>query len=172
MTIKNAKVKEAQEVWKAPDGQRTLYTITVDTEHGEVALKTWSNQISKVGWTGDLETYEKEGKNGLETFAKQPLKEGGFGGGAKGKTPIDTRTMYISYAKDVAVALIKTTILPHEMDGQFNAEFNAAMAYIIKGGDMLQNGEVVEIAPKKAPVEERDETDVPTEDELNEIFPE
>lgn len=104
--------KSSEQVWKSPDGQRVIHKLMLDYNGSEVQAKTYSNDIAKTGWTGTVETYEKAGRNGSETFVKQPQKEGGYqpqggGGGAKsygGGKPQDNFTMFLSYAKDLVVA--------------------------------------------------------------------
>lgn len=109
--------KTADRVWASPDGQRVIYKLTLDYKGSEVTAKTYSQSIATVGWSGTVETYEKSGSKGIETFVKQPPKEGGFipqqqgsrqsGFGAGGSRPDSNNfTMYLSYVKDIAVALI------------------------------------------------------------------
>src|SRR5258707_14638136 len=71
-------VKQAQEVWRSPDGQRVLYGIIMEVGGKEAKAKTYSKAIATIGWSGDIETYEKTGRDGVETFVKQVPKEGGF----------------------------------------------------------------------------------------------
>lgn len=112
--------KKATSVWKSPDGQREIWELELDYEGKPVKAKTYSKDIATNEWHGTVETYEKAGRNGSETFVKQPPKEGGsYGpstssgtstpsgsGFAGGKPSNDPYTMYLSYAKDVMVALI------------------------------------------------------------------
>lgn len=108
-----AKTTNAKEIWKSPDGQRVIYEVTIDVDGNPMTAKTYSKAISEIGWSGTVESYEKAGRNGSETFLKQPPKEGGFtpggySGGGKSYAPKgDNFTMFLSYAKDIAVALIE-----------------------------------------------------------------
>jgi hypothetical protein len=103
--------KAARSVWKSPDGQREIFEVLLDYNGQQVKGKTYSRDISVAGFTGDVESYEKEGKQGPETFFKQPAKEFTPGGGGRGfsKPQSDPFTMYLSYAKDLAVASLVTT---------------------------------------------------------------
>lgn len=74
----NVTTKTGNSVWKSPDGQREIFEVTLDYNGQEVKAKTYSKDIPVVGWSGEIETYEKEGRNGSETFVKQPPKEDGY----------------------------------------------------------------------------------------------
>lgn len=112
--------KSAEQVWKSPDGQRTINKVVLDYNGSPVEASTYSSAIATVGFKGEVETYEKPGKFGVETFVKQPPKEGGYtqqqggqrqsstGGGGYSKSSSDNFTMYLSYAKDLAIALQQT----------------------------------------------------------------
>lgn len=79
--------KESRSVWKSPDGQREIHEVVLDYEGKPVTAKTYSHDIAVVGWQGTVESYEKQGRNGTETFVKQPPKEGGgYGGGNTAQT--------------------------------------------------------------------------------------
>lgn len=84
------KTTEARSVWKSPDGQREIFDVTLDYDGQAVSASTYSKDIATVGWSGTVETYEKEGKGGRpsQTFVKQPQKEGNFTPSASsGRTP-------------------------------------------------------------------------------------
>jgi hypothetical protein len=131
----NAKTVSSNQVWASPDGQRVIYEVLLDTGQGNAKAKTYSKAIAQLGFEGEVETYEKPGKQGAETFVKQPQKEGYGGGGSRGsaKAPADPFTMYLSYAKDLAVAVM------HEgkIDSQLYAE---ALEMVLVGGKTLFDG--------------------------------
>lgn len=105
--------KQAKQVWQSPDGQRTIFELLMESDGKEFKAKTYSREIATENWSGTVETYEKPGRNGSETFVKQPPKEdfqrpssgsqGGYKGGSSKPMP-DPFTMYLSYAKDLVVA--------------------------------------------------------------------
>jgi hypothetical protein len=99
---------DSNQVWASPDGQRKLYSVTIDVGGKQANAKTWSEQIAKAGFSGEIETYEKEGKQGIETFVKQVQKDyqKDFKKGSYQKPMDNPHTMYLSYAKDIAVAMI------------------------------------------------------------------
>lgn len=115
-----ATVKAARQVWASPDGQKTISEVILDVGGNEVRAKTYSDAIAREGWSGTVETYEKQGRNGVETFVKQPPKEGSYGNQYSGsrsassgaaKKEFDNFTMYLSYAKDLAIAMLKDGVL-------------------------------------------------------------
>lgn len=165
------KTTKSEVMWKSPDGQRIIYKVSLSTDAGDVEAKTYSKDIAQEGWSGTVETYEKEGKFGSETFVKQPPKEGNFvpQGSAStratsGKTAnFDTFTMYLSYAKDIVVAQIAA--------GE-KIDYARAIELTLGGGHMLYEGRP-DAAPKKEAVDEVHPVDkeVSMED-LNKLFPE
>jgi len=82
--ILEVETKSAEQIWQSPDGQRVINKLTLDYQGKEFYAKTFSRDIAKVGWKGKVETYEKVGTKGSETFVKQPPKEDGNYGGNKG----------------------------------------------------------------------------------------
>lgn len=171
-TFENVTTKSANEVWKTPDGKMTISEIVLDIAGKDVKAKTYSNAIATVGWSGTVESYEKTGRNGVETFVKQPQKEGFSGGGRSFAKPQgDQFTMYLSYAKDVAVAMLENGKLDE-------VKFGEVLDSIADGGKTLYEARpgaepTVEI-PRALQAKEKD-TDVleetPSLEELNEIFP-
>ncbi len=95
--VDNATTKQAESIWRSPDGAKEIFKVTIDVGGEEFQAKTYSKDISKVGWTGSLESYEKEGKFGSETFVKQPQKEGGYGGRGN-YTPKDDKAIQAMWA--------------------------------------------------------------------------
>src|ERR1035438_9408340 len=104
--FQGCKTVSSKEVWKSPDGQRTIYEIVFTFEGKEIKASTFSDKILETGWTGDLESYEKNDR----TFVKQHREEqagGGYSRGGGGSRPMaDPFTMYLSYAKDLSVAML------------------------------------------------------------------
>lgn len=79
--------KSAEQVWKSPDGQRVIYKVALDYNGQTLSAKTYSQAIATEGWSGTIESYEKEGRNGAETFVKQPPKENpGYGSTSGGSS--------------------------------------------------------------------------------------
>lgn len=128
----NAVTKSSEVIWQK--GDRTIWKVGIEIDGKVLEAKTYSRAISQVGFSGDLETYEKEGRPGYppETFVKQPQKEGGYSGGGKsyGKAQADPFTMYLSYAKDLVVSLQETS-------GYDRAKFDILLKATIEGGNAL-----------------------------------
>lgn len=110
--LEHVTTRESRSVWRAPDGQREIFELLLEYQGQRFAAKSYSKDISVIGWTGSVETYEKPGKMGAptQTFVKQPPKEDGSYGPAaqhsSTKLSADPFTMYLSYAKDITVALL------------------------------------------------------------------
>lgn len=141
MPTLSAKTIEAVSIWKTPDGSREIFEVALEHDGKTFKAKTYSKDISKVGWEGDIESYEKQGRNGSETFVKQPAKEftpgspgaspGKFGGGSK--PSFDQFTMYLSYAKDLAVAMLDKG----ELD---EVKYAKVLDAVATGGQTLYDG--------------------------------
>lgn len=132
--IEGVTTKAANQTWQSPDGQRKLYEVGLDHGGKLFKAKTYSGQIATVGWSGDVETEERAGKFGPETFVKQPQKAGGFGSGGfrgGGAKQADPFAMYLSYAKDLAVAFIA-------LEGDLDAKkYTKALEAVVEGGKAL-----------------------------------
>jgi hypothetical protein len=72
------KTTHVQQVWQSPDGQKTIWEVTLKGDGGnEYSLKTYSEAISKLGFEGQVESYlNKRG----ERFVRQKAtaKAGGY----------------------------------------------------------------------------------------------
>lgn len=153
----NAITKSSKQVWASPDGQKKIFKVLLEVDGAEMQASTYSDAIAKVGWAGEVETYEKTGKFGIETFVKQAKKEGYGGYPNKGTKPQgDQYTMYLSYAKDVLVAQINNGAKP---------DFDVAMQTIIAGGHMLYDSRPNAIASVE-PIKE----ELPAKSELDSLF--
>lgn len=176
MPVFEAKTQLSESVWKSPDGQREIFKVTLDIDGHPMVAKTYSKDISVIGWAGSVESYEKPGRNGAETFVKQPPKEdGGYsprgatqgGGGSKpfNRPAQDQFTMYLSYAKDIAVAMLK--------DGKLDeGEYGKVLDAVSNGGDVLYNSRPD--APKKDVNVDPAELDTVIDPDaalLNDLFP-
>lgn len=117
MPVLEVKTTSANSVWKSPDGQREIFELQLEYEGKPVKAKTYSKDISTVGWEGTVETYEKQSRNGMETFVKQPPKEGGFSpqqqgsrqsstGGGSSYTPRDDSHIKAQWAIGQAVSVL------------------------------------------------------------------
>lgn len=165
-------------IWKSPDGQRSMWKITMTTAEGHPAagLKTYSQAIAQVGWKGQVETYEKQGNQGVETFVKQPQQapEQAPAGPAHNqgssfpKPQTDPFTMYLSYAKDVYCAMISVN-----PDRSFSrADFLVELNKVVAGGEFLYDQRPGN-PDRKQPDDPRPLHDpaAPTIQELNQVFP-
>lgn len=74
--------KSSEQVWSG--GGRTIWKVVLEINGKLFNAKTYSSAIADVGFSGEVETYERDGKYGAETFVRQVPKEGGFSGGSSG----------------------------------------------------------------------------------------
>ena len=52
------KTTNAQQIWQAPDGTRTIWEVTLKARDGrEYRLKTYSRDIAALGFTGEVRSY-------------------------------------------------------------------------------------------------------------------
>lgn len=75
-----AKTLNSSKVWSSPDGTRNIYQVTLEAEGKKYGIQTFSDEIAVVGFEGEVETYDRDGKK----FVKQPKQEGGYKGGGGG----------------------------------------------------------------------------------------
>ena len=108
--LDNVKTIAGRSVWKSPDGQREIYEVVLEHEGKNLKAKTYSSDIPVVGWEGKVDTYEKEGRNGIETFVKQPPKEGGYAGAGstsgRSYQPKDEKAIQAMFAIKAAISLL------------------------------------------------------------------
>src|SRR5258708_248794 len=127
-----ATTKESKKIWSG--GGRSIWEINLDVGGQTFKTKTYSEAIADVGFSGELESYEKEGKFGVETFVRQKPKEGGYSGssthssGGQGSK----YEMYLSYAKDLLVVMLETK-------GYDKEEYLVLLKAMIEGGNSLHN---------------------------------
>lgn len=106
MPIVETATLHSEKIWE--QGDKILYRALLTTRDGQkINVKTFSKAIAEKGFTGQVETYEKSGKYGSETFARQAKKDTGGYSKSQSKSE-DNYTMYLSYAKDLVVAKIMT----------------------------------------------------------------
>lgn len=54
----NVKTTHVEELWRSPDGRRTIWEVTLRGDDGkEYRLKTFSPKISKMGFRGEVRSY-------------------------------------------------------------------------------------------------------------------
>ena len=109
MPLFKAVTRKSTVAWKSPDGQRTIHEVVLEVEGEPFKTQTFSEKIAEVGFEGEVEVYDKNGKQ----FVRQAPKEGytsGTGASSYGQrgggVARDSFTMYMSYAKDLLVACI------------------------------------------------------------------
>lgn len=128
---------EEPRTWDGPNG--TTYYIKVMLEGHQKPVSIGKKQPNSLN-VGDkvfgqiTETQYPEDKF---TAGKNPNYTGGYQKG--GKQPMDTTTMYVSYAKDILVAMIEAKV---ELK-----DFDAYIVKVAESGKKLK--ELIETEPKK-----------------------
>lgn len=113
------KTVSGEKVWSTPDGKIKIFTVVLDYDGKPVSAKTYSEAIATPGWEGEVESYEKQGRNGMQTFVKQPPKEDGSyspkgtgssgtsgGAGRSSYQPKDEKAIQAMWSISQAVALL------------------------------------------------------------------
>lgn len=165
--------KAANSVWKSPDGSREIFEVTLDYEGQAVKAKTYSKDIATVGWSGTVDTYEKPGRDGSQTFVKQPPKEGGsYGsqGGTKGAyQPKDEKAIQAMWA-------IGQSVQAHVGEPQLDvADLESVKAYAIELNSMVADVKGEDATDTSAPDKDvviEDIPDGPVDlSEIDKLFP-
>lgn len=54
----HVKTTHSEQIWKSPDGSRTIWEVTLKTESGdEYKMKTYSAKIAQMGFSGEVKSY-------------------------------------------------------------------------------------------------------------------
>ena len=141
-TVNNVKTLSSEKIWSK--GEISIWKITLDVDGKSFFAKTYSGKIAEMGWSGDVETYEKPNRSGgADTFVRQPQTEGYQQASSSASAPSakpassgsNPYTMFLSYAKDIAVAFIT-------LEGKVDHEqFSQVIDEIIQGGHRLMESE-------------------------------
>jgi hypothetical protein len=97
-----AKTINSEQVWQSPDGQKTIWNVTLEADGKQYPLKTFSNRIAEPGFEGDVESYANQRG---DRFVKQLPKPqtGGSGGYSR-----DDAAIKAQWAIGQAIALTST----------------------------------------------------------------
>lgn len=151
MPIMDVRTLSSQQKWSSPDGTRKIFEVAFDYNGSQFKAQTYSEAIAQVGWSGQVESYEKPSNNPNfppQTFVKQPPKEnasygggGGYSGGGRpsgttGKPTTDQFTMYLSYAKDLMVARVQAAVSL----GDALPSYAEMLEDVMTGGKTLYDG--------------------------------
>jgi hypothetical protein len=166
-----------QPIWQ--QGDRTIWEVVVDAGGHQASVKTYSQAIAQVGFQGEMETYEKPGRNGSETFVRQAPKEDGYpprvGGTTSARsnyTPRDDAAIKAMWAVGQAVTLVTSDDIPLVGDGLQEIEDYATRLFHMV--DRVKTSSDPAITPEENP--HRYDTSFgtasePDPSELNNLFP-
>jgi predicted alpha/beta-fold hydrolase len=107
------KTTGSNQTWQSPDGQRTIWEVSLQDEKGtDYRLKTYSKEIAVLGFEGEVESYlDKKG----DRFVKQPLPAGGYSGGGNNTARIkadETKQKEIRAEWAIGKAISSLSIFP------------------------------------------------------------
>ncbi|MBL8159134.1 hypothetical protein JNJ66_01625 [Candidatus Saccharibacteria bacterium] len=72
MTVKTI---NSEQVWQSPDGQKTIWKVTLEAGGQQYELKTYSRAISEIGYEGSVESYTNErGDRFVRQIPKKPAE--------------------------------------------------------------------------------------------------
>lgn len=154
--------ESAGKVWEK--GDRAIYEVVLQTNNRKIKVKTYSKQIAQIGFSGEVEAYEKPSRNGTETFVRQVRQDSWQDGNnpvpsqpkTTGSFNSDPYTMYLSYAKDILVALVGS------LGGDFNQDtYKELLEAVSRGGKYLYNNRIG--------VTENPSINEPTPQEINNV---
>lgn len=98
--------KGSKAVWKTPDGSRTLYEVTLEDAEGKTyGLKTYSEKIAQVGFSGDVETYINT--KGDRIVRQVPKPQASTGGGRGNYQPRDDAAIRAQWSLGQASQTVK-----------------------------------------------------------------
>lgn len=75
------KTLHSEQKWQSPDGQKTIWAVTLDADGTKYQLQTFSEKIAAIGFEGDVESYTNARG---DRFVKQPQIQGGYARGGNG----------------------------------------------------------------------------------------
>jgi len=52
-----AKTLASEQVWQSPDGEKTIWNVTLEIDGEQRKLKTFSGKVATQGFEGKVETY-------------------------------------------------------------------------------------------------------------------
>lgn len=54
----HVKTTHSEQIWKSPDGSRTIWEVTLKTDSGDdYKMKTYSAKIAQMGFSGEVKSY-------------------------------------------------------------------------------------------------------------------
>lgn len=161
MPIFKLKTTQAEKVWASPDGKIKIFKLTMDYNGKPLDAKTYSEAIATVGFEGEVETYEKQGRNGVETFIKQVQKEGEYGArpGRTSYVPKDEKAISAMWAIGQAINVAANSkegylIDPKAKDWELNIENIAQKLFLMV--DRVKATPADEVAPATGKETEED----------------
>lgn len=99
-----AKTLASQQVWQSPDGQKTIWDVTLEADGKQYPLKTFSSKIAETGFEGEVESYANQRG---DRFVKQVPKPATASSGGSYR---DDAAIKAQWAIGQAIALTSATM--------------------------------------------------------------
>jgi hypothetical protein len=100
-----AKTVNSEQVWRSPDGQKTIWNVVLEAEGKQYPLKTFSQKIAEPGFEGEVESYANQrGDRFVKQTPKAPVP------GQAGGYSRDDAAIKAQWAIGQAIALASATM--------------------------------------------------------------
>ena len=96
----------SSEVWQSPDGQKTIWEVTLEADGKQYPLKTFSSKIAEVGFQGEVESYTNQRGDRFVKQVPKPAAEANSRGGFTR----DDAAIKAQWAIGQAIALTSATM--------------------------------------------------------------
>jgi hypothetical protein len=100
------KTLDSKQAWQSPDGQKTIWEVTLEADGKQYPLKTFSPKVSTIGFEGEVESYTNQRG---DRFVKQVQRDNQPRRGG-GDTQRDDATIRAQWAIGQAIALCSATM--------------------------------------------------------------
>lgn len=152
--ITGVTTKEVKHVWSSPDNSRHINEVTMDYNGKLFKANTFSDKIATEGWSGDVESYEKLGRDGSQTFVKQVPKEnsqyqGGtqpIPGGQRGSgnyVPKDEKAIQAMWAIGQSIAALNDKVEDLQLVEDYAKELFAMVDRVKTGESTSEQSDTV-----------------------------
>lgn len=137
--------------WTSPDGEKHIWNITVQNLDSNQVLqcKTWEQVLAVAGYRGEIETYDKVDKRGInETWASppRPQRQGGYQGKSN-YVPRDDAAIKAMWAIGQAVATYQPTVAANGPSGMHIADIELYAIDLFNMVDRVKTGKAADQVP-------------------------
>jgi hypothetical protein len=113
--LNDVETVDSKIIWQK--GDRTIYEVELEYQGNPFKAKSYSDRVAAIGFTGDVEVYDKQGQRGSEQFVRQAPKENAAPASSGTSTaarpayqPKDEKAIQAMWAISQAIALSTATV--------------------------------------------------------------